>query len=356
MFTLHIPAVIIINRTIPNINTNSQIYYKESKEEFEIFLCGSSVNQYIDCYVLFFFKRNSSCHRLLPTFGNHIKIIERFIHFCRLGTRIVPVEQVFCVTPQKLPLTASLGEVSDAKVMKLRRLMKAFRQLMKIYEVTNYRACATSAMRDAQNGKSVIKKVWKDTGINIEVINGQEEARMIYNNHIECLEDRAGNYIYVDVGGGSTEINFLINGELVQSLSYNIGTVRMLSNSVREGSWEQMKSDLTRLTADFQGVNIIGSGGNINKLYRLADKKDKKQSRLPITSLQELYDKLKVLTLEQRMEEFNLKTDRADVIVPAAGIFLIIAGIVKAEYIHVPVIGLADGIIDNLYAIDLKTE
>ena len=277
----------------------------------------------------------------------------------------------------------SLGEVSDAKVMKLRRLMKAFRQLMKIYEVTNYRACATSAMRDAQNGKSVIKKVWKDTGINIEVINGQEEARMIYNNHIECLEDRAGNYIYVDVGGGSTEINFLINGELVQSLSYNIGTVRMLSNSVREGSWEQMKSDLTRLTADFQGVNIIGSGGNINKLYRLADKKDKKQSRLPITSLQELYDKLKVLTLEQRMEEFNLKTDRADVIVPvtiflelttirmmrctnictlirrivpSAGIFLIIAGIVKAEYIHVPVIGLADGIIDNLYAIDLKTE
>lgn len=96
---------------------------------------------------------------------------------------------------------------------------------------------------------------------------------MIYNNHIECLEDRAGNYIYVDVGGGSTEINFLINGELVQSLSYNIGTVRMLSNSVREGSWEQMKSDLTRLTADFQGVNIIGSGGNINKLYRLADKR-----------------------------------------------------------------------------------
>ena len=107
LFTLHIPAVIIINRTIPNIKTNSQVYYKERKEEFEIFLCGSSVNQYIDCYVLFFFKRNSSCHRLLPTFGNHIKIIERFIHFCRLGTRIVPVEQVFCVTPQKLPLTAS---------------------------------------------------------------------------------------------------------------------------------------------------------------------------------------------------------------------------------------------------------
>ena len=244
----------------------------------------------------------------------------------------------------------SLGEVSETKALKLRRLMKAFRQLMKIYEVTDYRACATSAMRDAQNGKSVIKKILKDTGINIEVIDGQEEARMIYNNHVECLEDRTGNYIYVDVGGGSTEINLLTNGELVQSLSYNIGTVRMLSNAVKEESWEQMKSDLNRLMVDFQNVNIIGSGGNINKLYRLADKKDKKNLRLPVPSLQALYDALKPLTPEQRMEEFGLKADRADVIVPAAEIFLTIAGIVKAEYVHVPVIGLADGIIDNLYA------
>lgn len=246
----------------------------------------------------------------------------------------------------------SLGEVSDTKVDKLQRLMKAFRQLMKIYEVTDYRACATSAMRDAKNGKAVIKKILKDTGINIEVIDGQEEARMIYNNHVECLEDRTGNYIYVDVGGGSTEINLLHNGELVQSLSYNIGTVRILSGAVKEESWERMKQDLSRLTADFQGINIIGSGGNINKLYRLADKKDKKKLRMPVSTLQELYDTLKPLTPEQRMEQFSLKADRADVIVPAAEIFLTIAGIVKAEYVHVPVIGLADGIIDNLYAAD----
>ncbi len=246
----------------------------------------------------------------------------------------------------------SLGEISDTKAVKLRRLMKAFRQLMKIYEVTDYKACATSAMRDAANGSSVIKKILKDTGINIEVIDGQEEARMIYNNHIECLEDRTGNYIYVDVGGGSTEINLLANGELIQSLSYNIGTVRMLSNAVKEETWEHMKNDLARLTADFRGVNIIGSGGNINKLYRLADKKDKKRLRLPVTTLQTLYDTLRPLTPEQRMEEFGLKADRADVIVPAAEIFLTIAGVVKAEYIHVPVIGLADGIIDTLYAAD----
>lgn len=244
----------------------------------------------------------------------------------------------------------SLGELSDGKAVKLRRLMKAFRQLMKIYEVTDYRACATSAMRDARNGKAVIKKVLKDTGIRIEIINGQEEARMIYNNHVECLEDRTGNYIYVDVGGGSTEINLLTNGVLVQSLSYNVGTVRMLSNAVREEVWEQMKDDLTRLTADFPDINIIGSGGNINKLYRLADKKDKKLQRMPIASLQELYDQLSPLTPEQRMKEFSLKADRADVIVPAARIFLNIAETVKAQYVHVPVIGLADGIIDSLYS------
>ena len=244
----------------------------------------------------------------------------------------------------------SLGEVSDTKALKLRRLMKAFRQLMKIYEVTDYRACATSAMRDAKNGKLVIKRILKDTGINIEVIDGQEEARMIYNNHVECLEDRTGNYIYVDVGGGSTEINLLTNGELVQSLSYDIGTVRMLSNAVKEESWERMKGDFNRLMVDYQNINIIGSGGNINKLYRLADKKDKKNLRLPVPSLQALYDALKPLVPEQRMEEFGLKADRADVIVPAAEIFLTIAGIVKAEYVHVPVIGLADGIIDSLYA------
>ena len=173
---------------------------------------------------------------------------------------------------------------------------------------------------------------------------------MIYNNHIECLEDRTGNYIYVDVGGGSTEINLLTNGVLVQSLSYNVGTVRMLSNAVKDEVWEQMKDDLTRLTADFADINIIGSGGNINKLYRLADKKDKKLQRMSIASLQELYDQLSPLTPEQRMKEFNLKADRADVIVPAAKIFLTIAETVKAQYVHVPVIGLADGIIDNLYA------
>ena len=246
----------------------------------------------------------------------------------------------------------ALGKLSDERIVKMRRLMKAYRQLMKIYEVTDFRACATSAMRDAKNGKAVINKILKDTGIHIEIIDGQEEARMIYNNHVECLEDRTGNFLYVDVGGGSTELNLMINGELVQSLSYNIGTVRILSGAVKQETWVTMEDDLRRLTSGFPDINIIGSGGNINKLYRMATDKDKKTQRLPIASLQQLYDRLKPLTPEQRMKDFSLKEDRADVIVPAAEIFLFIARIIQAEYIHVPVIGLADGIIDALYLRD----
>lgn len=250
----------------------------------------------------------------------------------------------------------SIGELSEKKADKLRRLMKVFRQLMKIYDVDDYRACATSAMRDARNGRTIIKKIEKDTGIRIEIIDGQEEARMIYNNHIECMEDRLGNYMYVDVGGGSTEINLLTNGELVWSVSYNIGTVRMLSNAVKEGTWQQMEEELMKVTEGVAAINIIGSGGNINKLFRLADKKDKKLQRLPVSSLQTVYDVLKPLTPEERVEAFSLKQDRADVIVPAAEIFLKIAEVVHAEYIYVPVIGLSDGIIDNLYAKSLEKE
>lgn len=246
----------------------------------------------------------------------------------------------------------SLGRLSEERADNMMRLMKAYRHLMRIYNVTDYRACATSAMRDAKNGQAVIEKVKKATGIHIEVIDGQEEAQIIYNNHVEDLQDRTGNFIYVDVGGGSTEVNLMVNGSLLQSMSYNVGTVRILSGAVKPDTWLNLKDDLRRLTEGFPGINIIGSGGNINKLYRMATDKDKDRQRLPITSLRSLYDQLKPLTPEQRMRQFGLKEDRADVIVPAAEIFLTIADVVKADYVHVPVIGLADGIIDALYLRD----
>ena len=248
------------------------------------------------------------------------------------------------------------GEISPVKEERMRRLMKAYRHLMKIYEVESFRACATSAMRDAKNGKAIIKKIRKTTGIHIEIIDGQEEAQMIYNNHVECREDQNGNYMYVDVGGGSTEINLLIDGKLVYSKSFNIGTVRILTGGVTEAAWHQMRDEISRVTKNHAEINIIGSGGNINKLYRLIEKKDKKRKRIPIASLQNMYDKLKVLTPEARMETFNLKPDRADVIVPASEIFLCIAEVIHANYIYVPEIGLSDGITDNLYAADKAKE
>ncbi len=246
-----------------------------------------------------------------------------------------------------------LGKVSDERAEKLLRLMKSFRQLMKIYEVDEYRACATSAMRDSSNGKAIIKKIKKSTEINIEIIDGQEEARLIYGNHIECPPEGKGNWAYVDVGGGSTEINLMVENKLAYSFSYNIGTVRMLKGAVNKNSWCLIKDDLTKLTAKYGKINIIGSGGNINKLYRMAIKKDKKKKRMAVESLKMIYEDLKPLSIDQRMERYSLKEDRADVIVPAAEIFLFLAEIFGAKYIHVPEVGLSDGIIDSLYAKDL---
>lgn len=242
------------------------------------------------------------------------------------------------------------GRISEKKEKNMIRLMKCYKQLMKIYEVVDYRACATSAMRDAANGPQIIRDVEKKTGIRIEIIDGQEEARMIYNNHIENMKDRKGNFMYVDVGGGSTEINLLADGELVCSRSYNIGTVRMLNNAVEDSEKARIKRDMKDLAASYPGINIIGSGGNINKLFKMVKGRDRRYPRMSVASLRELYDELRALSVEERMEIYALKPDRADVIVPAGDIFLTIADLTGAQYIYVPVIGLADGIIDGLYA------
>ncbi len=250
------------------------------------------------------------------------------------------------------------GCISDKKARKMVRLMKAYRQLMKIYDVADYRACATSAIRDASNGGELVKKIEKETGIAIEIISGQEEARMVYNNHIEQLEDRDGNYMYVDVGGGSTEINMLSKGELVYSHSYNIGTIRMLNDAVDSEEWDMLGKDVEELAGKYPGTNIIGSGGNINKYLKLIDSNSNMsgKNRISVVALKIVYDTLRNMTVEERMEKFKLKTDRADVIVPAGKIFTTIADLLKASYILVPVIGLADGIIDGIYAKNKKMQ
>ncbi len=244
----------------------------------------------------------------------------------------------------------SNGAISDSKARKLLRLIKAFRHLMKIYDVVDYRACATSAMRDAKNSDDITSRIYRKTGIRIEVIGGQEEARIVYDNHIENLLSREKNYIYVDVGGGSTEISFISKGELKTSKSYNVGTVRMLKGSVKEEDYNALRQDIEAIAKDYQDLILIGSGGNINKLFRLAEDKDKKASILPVESLNKLCASLKQYTPEERRKSFKLKPDRAEVIVPAADIYLEVARCAQSQIIWVPTIGLADGIIDSLYA------
>lgn len=241
------------------------------------------------------------------------------------------------------------GKISDAKAKKLVRLMKSFYQIMKIYDVKRYRACATSAMRDAQNSPAIIKKVMESAKIKIDLISGLEEAKIIYGNHIECQKGKKGNFVYVDVGGGSTEINLLNKGKLTYSMSYDIGTVRILSGGVTDKTWNKFEDDLKRVSEGIGVVNIVGSGGNINKLYRLAEEKNTKEQTMPISSLKDLYAKLEGHSPEQLAEMYKLKPDRADVIVPAAKIFLTVADILGSEYVNVPVLGLSDGIIDELY-------
>ncbi|MDE5644575.1 MAG: Ppx/GppA family phosphatase [Muribaculaceae bacterium] len=246
----------------------------------------------------------------------------------------------------------SKGEVSDKKADNLVRLMKAYRQLIRIYEVDRLRACATSAMRDAANGPDLLKRIRKETGIEVEIIAGEEEARIVYDNHIERGGLDSGSYLYVDVGGGSTELNLIDNGTLIDSRSFNIGTVRILTGRVRKSEWDEMHDFLAGIASRFRDVTIIGSGGNINKLYKLAEVKDKENESFPVSELSRLYHTLKPLSVAQRMERYGMRNDRADVIIPAADIFLTVASTVGADKIIVPTIGVADGIIDGLYLSD----
>ncbi len=246
------------------------------------------------------------------------------------------------------------GKVSPKRAENLLRLMKAYKQLMKIYEVDTYRACATSAMRDASNGPELLRKIKAETDIKIEIIAGEEEAAIVYANHAECTGDRTGNFLYVDVGGGSTEINLISEGKLVRSGSFNIGTVRILTDKVKPQEWTRLNDELTAMASQYTDINIIGSGGNINKLYKMASEKDVMRQQFSVKELARLYHLLKPLDVNQRMMRFALKPDRADVIIPAAEIFLNIASVIKAHYIMVPVIGVADGIIDGLYEKSLR--
>ncbi|MDD6552953.1 MAG: Ppx/GppA family phosphatase [Prevotellaceae bacterium] len=238
------------------------------------------------------------------------------------------------------------GKITDERAHEFICTMKAYRQLMKAYQVKKYRACATSAMRDAKNGKKIIKKIAKDAHLRLEIITGDEESQIIYDNHLAMMPDE-GCFLYVDVGGGSTEISFICDGKRVYSHSFNVGTIRLLNGQVKKKDLLAMKSEIERVTLGHHDITIIGSGGNINKLYRIASKKEK-IDKLPVETLRSLYEELNKMSVEERMNVYGLKPDRADVIVPAAEIFLHIAASSKSKNISVPNLGLADGIINEM--------
>ena len=238
------------------------------------------------------------------------------------------------------------GRISKERSMEFLSTMKAYKQLMKVYHVRKYRACATSAMRDAKNGKTLMKRIKNKAHIKLEIISGDEESGIIYDNHLANLPSQ-GAFLYVDVGGGSTEISFICNGQRVFGQSFNVGTIRLLKGKVKSKDLMALKTEVTKVTTGYDNIKIIGSGGNINKLFRLANKK-KKMEALPVDVLKKLYDNLSKMSVEERMAAYELKPDRADVIVPAAEIFLHVAASSKAKEIIVPNIGLADGIINDL--------
>ena len=249
----------------------------------------------------------------------------------------------------------TLERISKEREHMMVHMMKGFKQFMKLYQVERYRACATSAMRDAANGKHVMKTIRRESGIRLEIIEGTEEARLLCSNLIEKTDSNQGNFAYIDVGGGSTEVSLLHDGTLAESHSFNIGTLRLLSGKVTAEEEEELKQGLTDYANKYKDIQIIGSGGNINKLYKIGQT-DKKRKEISLDELKRLYGILQPMSIEERIAAFNLKDDRADVIVPAAAIFIRVCEYLKATAVRVPNISLADSIVDGLALSDEQKE
>ena len=239
------------------------------------------------------------------------------------------------------------GEISEGKVEKIIKTIKSYKLLLDVYEVKHLKACATSAMRDAANSPEIIKKVKAETGIDIEIISGDQEASLIYENHIAENLTNDESYLYIDVGGGSTELTFFSDGKLVFKKSFNIGTIRLLKNQVTEAAWDELKEFIRSKTNGYHHVTAIGSGGNINKIFSISKRKEGKPLHLDL--LRDYYKEFSSLSLSQRISLHKLREDRADVIVPALLIYINVMRWADASEIFVPKIGLADGLIHTLY-------
>lgn len=239
------------------------------------------------------------------------------------------------------------GKISDHKANRLITALKGYSELIKAYGVESYRAVATSAMRDATNGMQIIERVKNETGLHVEIIDGKNEAALVFSNHIEELLNPKHAYLYIDVGGGSTELTLYFDNKVIAAKSFNIGTVRMILDKVSRDEWEEMKAWLKRNTVGIHPLSAIGSGGNINKIFKMSGKKETKH--LSYEKLKNIYDMLCSYTYQERIERLDLKPDRADVIIPAAKIFLSVMKNADIEKVFVPQVGLSDGLVHQMY-------
>jgi len=246
------------------------------------------------------------------------------------------------------------GEISATKIDMVLETMQAYKHLLNAYNVQHLKACATSAMRDARNSEDIIQQVKTKTGIEIEVISGGFEAGLVYENHIAENMDTDNSYLYIDVGGGSTELTFFAKGKLIFKESINIGTIRLLKNQVTESMWDNMKDFLRKNTKGYENIVAIGSGGNINKVFSISKRKDGKS--LPLELLRDYHREFSSVNLETRIRLYKLREDRADVIVPALQIYINVMRWAEVKEIYVPKIGLADGLIQYQYAEIMKTK
>jgi exopolyphosphatase/guanosine-5'-triphosphate,3'-diphosphate pyrophosphatase len=239
------------------------------------------------------------------------------------------------------------GEISEEKAQMLIKTIHSYKLLLDVYNVKHLITAATSAMRDAKNAKEVLQKVKEETGMQIRVITGEEEASFIYENHVAENMSVQESYLYIDVGGGSTELTFFSDGKLVAKQSFNIGTIRLLKNQVNEAAWDEMRQFIRTKTNGYHHITAIGSGGNINKIFSLSKRKEGRP--LTIDLLRDYYKEFSSLSLGQRISLYRLREDRADVIVPALLIYINVMRWADADEIYVPKIGLADGLIHILY-------
>ncbi len=249
--------------------------------------------------------------------------------------------------PLRLGDDAFLNQkLSEKKIKELSQSMLAFRNLMDVFKVSQYKAFATSAMREAKNGIEVIERIKKEANIKIEIITGNVEAEMIYSSHIEDTLDHKKNYLYIDVGGGSTEISVFSKNKVLASQSFNIGTIRILDNKDSEMEWARMRDWIKEHTKNLKPMFGIGTGGNINKLHRLSGEKD--ETPLTYSKIKSLYNYLNSYSLKERIQILELNQDRADVIIPASEIYLTVMKWAGVKSIYVPKVGLVDGIIVHL--------